>query len=152
MSDTAQRLCRIAASAAAGDALCEDGPWLAGVIQKLFAGTPFEAASGLESGWWRDEIYASREADMFALANDICPGGGFAEQEAALRAALYRYRDGRWKRIDRQRGSMPASYVGKPDALLFSILRKSSLLAGAGELSIPVSTTHMRKVLSRCCA
>src|SRR5258708_24463864 len=152
MSTVDQRLRRIAAHAAAGDALGDDGPWLADVLQKIFNGTKFEAASGLDPGWWRAHLCARREAKLFTLANDICPGGNFAEQEAALRAALYRYRDGRWKAVDKRRcGVMPASYAGKPDALLFSILHESSLIAGEGELSLPLSTTNLRKVLSRCC-
>jgi hypothetical protein len=149
MSNVNQRLCRIAARAAAGDALGDDGPWLSEILTRLQAEAPtgatFESLSGFN---WREAASIRCKNAWNTLADSLAPGGTKKEKINAVRRERKIYERQKWKR-DQDQTVSPYSDRRTPEYWLFIIFRAGADLKGDSRAEIvPDSPKHLRRIIA----
>lgn len=150
MPDPIARIDRIAALAAAGGAMGDDGVWLAGALRRWMAGEAWDAVCDLAPGWRREIARGRRDAAIRELSDFVCPGGAPADQADAVRREMRRY-EPTWLRRDQHRAS-PAGY-DRMAHLLFAIFAAGAALKGdslRAELT-PDSPSQLKRILLSAC-
>jgi hypothetical protein len=149
MSNVDQCLRRIAAHAAAGEALGDDGPWLSEVVYRILAGVPFETAIGRAPGWWRSDAQRRLRYAMARIADLVAPGGTATERADAIRAERRRY-EPVWNRRDQYRGEPPTSNETSLAYWLFVMFQAGASLKGDSRADIvPDSTKQIKRILAQ---
>lgn len=147
MSDAIQRLSRIAARAAAGEALGADGPWLADVIDQMFVGVEFQLAARLNTGWWRATFRSRRDQAIRALCVLVCPNGTLSDKIAVVIKEFRDYREG-WRRRDQHKVVSPYSDPKVPEFWLFAIfLAGKNLNSKSSRRDLVPGEIQLRRIL-----
>jgi hypothetical protein len=146
MSNVDQRLCRIAARAAVGDALGGDGPWLSDVLNRVLAGVPFETAIGRAPGWWRSDALRRKNYAIGRLADLVAPLGTVSDRADAVLAEQRRY-EPTWHRRDQYRAEPPDDPTS-PAHWLFMIFQAGAALKGDSRAALaPGSFKQIARIL-----
>jgi hypothetical protein len=147
MSDVDQRLCRIAALAAAGEPLGAEGLWLADVLCRVRGGEPFDTAIGRAPGWQRSDAQRLCRRAMGKIADLVAPGGTDNERAAGIHAERRRY-EPTWHRRDHRLSESPNADPASLEYWVFEMFRAAAVLRRTGRSNpIPESTKQITRIL-----
>jgi len=152
------RLRRIAACAAAGEALGEDGEWLADALAAYLehadAGVSLEQAFAIDTPrgalpWWRRERLARRDAALRAFAHAAFPKLKPHAQGAAVLEAATRYGASGWK-WDCVASELPRRIAGTPRAHLWHAMQAAPLPSTAAGVARAIGAHKLKCPVSVC--
>ena len=151
------RLRRIAACAAAGEALGEDAGWLADALAAYLKHADvlsIEQALGIDTSrgtlpWWRRERLARRDAALRAFAHEAFPDLTSYAQGAAVLEAATRYGASGWK-WDCVAPELPPRIAGTPRAHLWHAMQAAPLPSTAAGIARAIGAHKLKPTISVC--